>query len=119
VVLAGLWMGALAWREAAERVALARALTGGDPASAAELVQRYGCGACHAIPGLPGAGGRVGPSLIGLRERVFIGGMLPNTGPNLIAWIVDPRAFQRHSAMPATGITESEARDIAAYLYSH
>jgi len=42
--------------------------------------------------------------------------MLPNSARNLIAWIVDPRAFQRLSAMPATGITEPEARDSAAYL---
>ncbi|MGY4382706.1 cytochrome c1 [Bradyrhizobium sp. i1.3.6] len=32
--------------------------------------------------------------------------------------IVAPQTFSPRTAMPATGITESEARDIAAYLYA-
>jgi cytochrome c len=102
-----------------EADAVARALTGGNPANAAILATRYGCGGCHTIPGLPGAEGQVGPPLAGLRHRVFVAGVLPNTADNLINWIVEPRRYSPHSAMPQTGIEPDGARDIAAYLYAH
>jgi cytochrome c2 len=82
------------------------------------LLARYGCNGCHTIPGAPGADGKVGPALSGIRERVYVGGVLQNTPANLIGWIVDPPRFSPRSAMPATGITEAEARDVAAYLYT-
>ncbi len=97
---------------------VARALTGGDPVRAPALLTRYGCGGCHAIPGVPGADGRVGPPLGGLRERVYIAGVLPNTAENLLQWLQDPPAHAPGTAMPPTGITEAEARDVAAYLYA-
>lgn len=98
--------------------ALARAITGGEPDRAPALMIRYGCGGCHAIPGVPGADGRVAAPLGGLRERVYVGGVARNTADNLVAWIVDPRAMSPRTAMPATGITPTEARDVAAYLYA-
>jgi mono/diheme cytochrome c family protein len=119
VVLVAAGLAARQWSSQREATAVARALTGGDPERAAVLVTRYGCGGCHAIPGLPGADGRVAQPLAGLRERVFIGGQLRNTTDNLIRWIVDPRAISPNSAMPATGISAAEARDVAAYLYAH
>jgi cytochrome c len=42
---------------------------------------------------------------------------VPNTADNLINWIVRPQAFSPRTAMPATGISQSEARDVAAWLY--
>jgi cytochrome c2 len=117
-------VGALGWAgqammAASEAEAVARAVTGGDPAKAAALVTRYGCAGCHAIPGLPGADGQVAAALGELRKRVFIGGVLPNTADNLIDWIVQPEAYSPNTAMPATGVTKAEARDIAAFLYAH
>jgi cytochrome c len=103
-------------RQQAERIA--RAMTGGDPAAAPEVMRRYGCGGCHAIPGIPGADGQVGPKLSGLIHRVYIGGAT-NSPDHLIQWIVTPQQFSPRSAMPATGISEAEARNVAAYLYSH
>jgi cytochrome c1 len=41
-----------------------------------------------------------------------------NTPHNLVAFIADPRSIDPKSAMPRTGITPAEARDVAAYLYS-
>jgi mono/diheme cytochrome c family protein len=35
-----------------------------------------------------------------------------------VRWIVSPQTFSPRSAMPATGISEAEARDVAAWLYS-
>lgn len=118
-IIGVVWMSAQIWMARREADAVARALTGGEPANAAALVTRYGCGGCHTIPGLPGAEGQVGPPLSGLRQRVFIAGVLPNTADNLINWIVTPRRFSPGSAMPRTGIGTDGARDVAAYLYAH
>jgi cytochrome c2 len=100
------------------RHAMAKALTGGNLDRAPALLRRYGCGGCHTIPGLPGADGKVAPPLEGLRERIYIAGKVQNTPENLIRWIVSPQALVPGSAMPQTGISESEARDVAAFLYS-
>jgi len=111
------WLAFRVWEAGSEADEVARALTGGDPERAPALAVRYGCAGCHTMPGILGADGTVGPPLAGLRERVFIAGVLPNTADNLIAWIEQPRRFSPRTAMPATGITTSEARDVAAWLY--
>jgi cytochrome c2 len=119
VLFTAAWLTTKAWMDASQSDALARALTGGDPARASVVATRYGCGGCHTIPGVPAADGKVGPPLGGIRQRVFIAGVLPNTADNLINWIVEPRAFSPGSAMPVTGISKAEARDVAAWLYAH
>jgi len=113
-----LWLGYQAYSVEQEDVAVARAITGGDPDKAETYLTRYGCAGCHTIPGIPGADGQVGPPLRGLRKRVYIGGVLRNSPENLIAWIVDPPGHSPNTAMPVTGISPGEARDVAAYLYS-
>jgi cytochrome c len=118
-IIAALWIASQVWMAEREADAVARALTGGDSANASMLATRYGCSGCHTIPGLPGAEGQVGPPLEGLRHRVFVAGVLPNTADNLVNWIVDPRRYSPRSAMPETGIGPEGARDIAAYLYAH
>lgn len=94
------------------------AVPGGDARRGADLAQAYGCGACHTIPGIKGARSQVGPALDNLRERVFLAGRLPNVPDSLIRWIVTPQLYQPGGAMPNLGISEADARDIAAYLYS-
>jgi cytochrome c len=101
------------------KTAAAVALTGGDPARAPALFRRYGCSGCHTIPGIPGADGQTGAPLAGLSSHVYIAGVLENRSDNLVAWIVSPPSFSPQTAMPKTGISEKEARDLAAYLYSH
>jgi cytochrome c len=113
--------GGIAAKEALEaehRWAEAVALTEGDPAAAPAAIRRYGCAGCHTIPGVAAARGLVGPPLVGLRKRVYVAGVLPNSAGNLIRWIVDPPAIDPRTAMPASGISEAEARDVAAYLYA-
>jgi cytochrome c len=91
---------------------------GADPARGKEAVERYGCIACHAIPGIALAGGNVGPPLKDIRRRAYLAGVLPNTAQNLTRWLQNPALINPRSAMPNMGISEAEASDIAAYLYS-
>ncbi|PZM08922.1 c-type cytochrome [Rhizobium tubonense] len=95
------------------------ALSSGDASLAPQLFRRYGCTGCHTIPGIPGADGQVGGPLAGISKRVYIGGILPNSTENLVGWIVSPQRYSPHTAMPATGISDAEARDLVVYLYSH
>lgn len=119
VVLTGLAAAAVTVeRSRGQTERVARAMTGGDSGRAPALIRRFGCGGCHTIPGIPGADGLVGPSLEGLRRRVYVGGVTLNTPEALVRWIVSPQAVSPRSAMPATGIDEAGARDVAAYLYA-
>lgn len=92
-------------------------IPGGDATRGLRAIQKHGCTACHTIPGVPGPRGRVCPTLEGFASRKYIGGQLTNTPENLIRWIMDPHAIATGTAMPDLGVTEEEARDIAAYLY--
>lgn len=89
-----------------------------DPERGRAAVIEHGCGACHVIPGVRGANARVGPRLIGIAEQGYIAGVLPNSPENLVRWIQDPQGVNPRTAMPDLEVTEEEARDIAAFLYS-
>ena len=89
----------------------------GDPDNGRLLLRQFGCGQCHSIPGVADAAGEAGPPLARVRERVYLGGVLPNTPSNMAAWIRDPRRFDPRTRMPALGVTESQARDMVAYLW--
>ncbi len=96
----------------------ARALTGGDPHRGVAAIRRYGCGACHVIPGIGGASATVGPPLSGIASRGFLAGQLPNSPDNMRRWIQHPQSVERGTAMPNMGVTDDDARDITAYLYT-
>jgi cytochrome c len=96
----------------------AAALTGGDPSRGPDLMRKYGCQTCHTIPGVVGADGLVGPPLAGIASRSYIAGVLPNAPDNMLAWIQDPKRVDPKTAMPKVGVTPSDARHIAAYLYT-
>jgi cytochrome c1 len=101
-----------------DRLDAAARLTGGDPKRGEVYLVAYGCAGCHTIPGVPRANGLVGPSLASVGQRVYVGGMLTNTPDNLVRWIVNPKAVNPSTAMPVTGISSREARDVVAYFYS-
>lgn len=109
---------AITWNGQQQRRSVAIAMTGGDPERAAGHIRRYGCAGCHTIPGIPGGDGQVGGPLVDIKSRVYIGGVLTNSPDNLVGWIVSPQTYSPRSAMPASGISEAEARDVATYLYS-
>lgn len=90
----------------------------GDADRGAELLDGYGCDACHTIPGIRGSQAMVGPPLTDWPKRAFIAGTLPNTPPNLMRWIQAPQAIDPGTGMPDLGVTEADARDMSAYLYT-
>ena len=81
------------------------------------LIASYGCGACHSIPGVPGADAMAAPPLNCFYQRTYIAGRLPNTWDNLIKWIQNPQLVEPGTAMPNLGVSQKEADNIAAYLY--
>jgi cytochrome c len=92
--------------------------TGGDPNRGKEAIERYGCNACHNIPGVLGPKGMVGPPLDHMASRALIAGKLPNNPQTMIDWLQDPPKYDPQASMPNLGITPAESRDIAAYLYT-
>ena len=93
-----------------------RVVSGASPSVGHDLIIRYGCGSCHEIPGVKGARGLVGPPLIKFGRRQFIAGELANTPDNLIRWITDPKGVEPGTDMPDLHVSQTEGRDIAAYL---
>ncbi|HKY04346.1 MAG TPA: cytochrome c [Blastocatellia bacterium] len=93
-------------------------MTGGDPARGKVAIYQYGCASCHTIPGIKGARGLVGPPLNSMADRMYIGGVIPNTPENMIRWLQNPQEADRLTAMPNLGISDSDARDIAGYIYT-
>jgi cytochrome c len=94
-------------------------IPGAHPGAAPTVMRAFGCGSCHMIPGVDEADGRVGPSLAGIEDRWSIAGRLPNTPANLVRWIMHPQEVDPGTLMPDLGVPTQQARDIAAYLYSH
>jgi mono/diheme cytochrome c family protein len=81
-------------------------------------IQQYACPTCHVIPGVRGPDAQVGPPLGGIASQIYVAGALLNTPAHMIEWLRNPQQIKPRSAMPNLGVTEQDARDIAAYLYS-
>jgi cytochrome c1 len=94
------------------------ALTGGSPQRGVDAIAKYGCGGCHDSPGVPSAEGTVGPSLDEIGARMYLAGQIPNTTDNMLRWIRHPQQARPGTVMPEMNVTERDARDIAAYLYT-
>jgi cytochrome c1 len=92
--------------------------TGGSAEHGRTVIESRNCGACHTIPGVRAARGLVASPLSWYSRRTFIAGEVPNTPDNLVRWVREPQAIEPRTAMPAQGLSEQEARDVAAYLYT-
>lgn len=114
-VLPFLVLGVAACHESGARP---QSVPGGDAERGRELIALYGCGACHHVPGVAGAVGRVGPSFVAFSERTFIAGNLRNEPASVINWIRFPQAIAPGTVMPTLGVSQRHAADIAAYLYT-
>jgi cytochrome c2 len=90
--------------------------TGGSPDKGAVAIKRYGCISCHTIDGIS-SDALVGPPLTRMASRSYLAGNLQNTAANMVRFIQHPRQIHNDTAMPEMGLSETEARDIAAYLY--
>ena len=88
----------------------------GNPERGRLLLQQYGCGTCHAIPGVANARGRVGPPLDAIGSRIYLAGLLPNTPQNMRLWIASPQKVKPGTAMPDQQVTEPHLSDMVAYL---
>ena len=82
------------------------------------LAAQYQCGACHRIPGVPGAQGTLGPALAQFARRSYIAGALPNRPEVLQHWLIDPSALRAGATMPSLGVSPSDAAALAAYLHT-
>ena len=88
----------------------------GDSDHTKQLFTKYGCVACHQIPGIDAPHGAVGPSLDKLATRTTIAGHLPNTPQTMIQWLQNPQSLNPQTSMPNVGVTPADARDMTAYL---
>lgn len=95
-----------------------RQVPGGDAEQGLRLVTHYQCGACHVIPKVVGATGEVGPTLEHVGRISYIASGLPNQPDIMVRWLRDPPALKPGTKMPDLGITETEARHMAAFLYT-
>lgn len=93
-------------------------LTGGSVHRGKTAIAKYGCSGCHTIPGVERAYATVGPPLTAIARRHHLGGHLVNTPGNMIKWIQFPQQADPGNAMRNLGVTDQDARDIAAYLFA-
>jgi len=93
------------------------AATRGSVETGREKIRQYGCWTCHTIPGIAGANGTIGPPLDGLANRFYVGGH-PNSPGQLAQFIRDPKSVREMSPMPNVGVSEKDAADIVAFLYT-
>jgi cytochrome c2 len=96
---------------------VAMALSAGSPQKGKEAIRKYGCWTCHTIPGIEGANAVIGPPLTMIANRAYVAGH-PNGPEHLIRWIRHPQEVRSPTPMPDMGVSEEDARDIVAYLYT-
>jgi putative membrane protein len=89
----------------------------GDPARGRDALRTYGCATCHTIPGVRGAVGTVGPPLSQFARRSYAAGA-PNDPDHVVRFIQHPRQERPGTPMPEMGLSDHDARDMAAYLYT-
>jgi cytochrome c1 len=97
---------------------LGLAACGDDSHARAKKLIAQNCAACHTVPGVTGANGRVGPSLAGIARQQIIAGHFANTPDTLAHWIESPQEMLPGNAMPDMRLTDAQAREITAYLYT-
>lgn len=97
----------------------AAAKVSGDVSVGKALFASKGCVACHVAPGVPGAVGTIGPSLVGIGDAAKhpqLASGEPNTPANIRGWIKDPQARKPGTQMPNLGLSDKESDDLTAFL---
>jgi cytochrome c2 len=108
----------LKWENRDQGRMIAEQITGGSVTAGEAAYRRYGCGGCHEINSIAGTSGQVGPSLAKIATRSEIAGHFANTPQNMTQWLQHPQQMLPGNGMPDMGVTDRDARDIAAYLYT-
>ena len=86
------------------------------PQQGRRVFEEQACINCHAIAGTV-ADGRYGPDLTHLMSRATIGsGAADNNYANLLSWVTDPNDLKPGCLMPAMHLTDTENKQITAYL---
>ena len=83
-----------------------------------DTLRRYGCHACHRVPGVVGPEALIGPPLARFGTRALVAGRWPNTEANVVEWIRHPQQLDPQSAMPDLEVSEQDAITIARFLRS-
>ena len=87
----------------------------GLAAEGKSIFGRSACVGCHTVSGV--SAGLLGPNLSHFGSRATLAaGMWPNTPENVAAWVHDPQRLKPGVKMPALGLTEEQAKAVAAYL---
>jgi len=87
-----------------------------DQGARAKALIASHCAACHRVPGVPVATGRVGPSLAHIASQQIIAGYFANSPELLTQWIEHPQKLLPGNAMPDMALSRAEAASIADYL---
>ena len=75
------------------------------------------CVGCHTIKGV--SAGVLAPDLTHFGSRsMFAAGMWPTTPENVAEWVKDPQRLKPGVKMPTLGLTDEQAKAVAAYLVS-
>lgn len=101
-----------------EPTPVSQRVVGGNPERGRAIIAAIECGVCHAIPGVAGAHGVVGPALDRFANRQLIGGVAPNHPGILTTWVRNAPSVSPDTGMPDLPLTVEQARDVAAYLYT-
>jgi cytochrome c2 len=112
--------------ELAPPLASASPSTSADATRGRELMDVKGCGLCHRMTGvapLQGAilpvGVAVGDLARGIRLAPDLRYTRDRWRPSaLVAWLIDPQSVKADTLMPGMGLSEADAKSIAAYLLS-
>jgi cytochrome c1 len=102
----------------------AAALEGTNVAMGRELLDVKGCVLCHRMTGVPPMRGTMLPVGINPREMSRAMRLAPDlrftrdrySAATLVAWLLDPASIKPDTLMPRMGLTEPEAKNIAAYI---
>jgi cytochrome c oxidase subunit 2 len=87
----------------------------GAAAAGKALFAASACVGCHTIKGV--STGVLGPDLTHFgSRRTLAAGMWPNTPENVAEWLKDPPRLKPGVKMPALGLTDEQAKAMAAYL---
>jgi cytochrome c1 len=76
------------------------------------------CAACHEVPGVAVATGRVGPSLAHIASQQIIAGYFANNPDVMTQWVEHPQKLLPGNAMPEMALSPGDVSSIVDYLYT-